>query len=135
MLRQQADPVTVPALATAEALASLHTEVGAKLTIPLWGSKTDVRIVGQLTALSGDVDPAALLLDMPALSTQLQQTGWRPPNVTEWWVQTDPAAHANLRPPAIPEEDVWHLYNADIAEVSDETATIPTLLTEDCEPS
>jgi hypothetical protein len=42
---------------------------------------------------------------------------------------------SNLRPPAIPEEDVWHLYNADIAEVSDETATIPALLTEACEPS
>ncbi|MEU8081906.1 FtsX-like permease family protein [Catellatospora citrea] len=102
MLRQQGDPVTVPALATAEALASLHTEVGAKLTMTLWGSKTDVHIVGQLTALSGDVDPAAVLLDMPALSTQLQQTGWRPPNVTEWWVQTDPAAHAQAAAAAAP---------------------------------
>lgn len=101
-LRQQADPVVVPALATAEALASLHTEVGAKLNIPLWGSETELHIVGQLTALSGGVDPAALLLDMPALSTQLQQTGWRPPNVTEWWVQTDPAGHAQAAAAAAP---------------------------------
>jgi hypothetical protein len=39
---------------------------------------------------------------------------------------------ANLRPPDIPEEDVWHLYDADITEVTDDSVSIPTLLREAC---
>ncbi|GIG11481.1 ABC transporter permease [Catellatospora coxensis] len=102
-LRPVSDQLTVPALATPEALASLHTEVGAKLAIPLWGSSNvDVHIVGQLTALPGGVDPAALLVDMPSLSTHFQQSGWRQPNITEWWVQTDPARHAEAATAAGP---------------------------------
>lgn len=38
---------------------------------------------------------------------------------------------SNLSPPAIPEEDVWHLYSADLKAVADAT-TIPTLLAEAC---
>lgn len=40
---------------------------------------------------------------------------------------------SNLQPPAIPEEDVWHLYSADIIEIVDEDYSIPTLLAEACE--
>lgn len=102
-LRQVSDQLTVPALATPEALASLHTQVGATLAIPLWGSQNvSVHIVGQLTAMPGGVDPAALLVDMPSLATHFQQAGWRQPNITEWWVQTDPARHAEAAAAADP---------------------------------
>ncbi|GAA2388187.1 hypothetical protein Cme02nite_23130 [Catellatospora methionotrophica] len=102
--RPDSDRVVVPVLATAEALAALHTTVGAKLTIPLWSSATDVHVIGQIGALPGDMEQAALLVDMPALSKHLQQTGWRPPNVAEWWVQTDPAMHAQAAAGAAPLE-------------------------------
>lgn len=39
---------------------------------------------------------------------------------------------SNLRPPDIPSEDVWHLYDANLEEVSS-TIAIPTLLVEACE--
>jgi hypothetical protein len=38
---------------------------------------------------------------------------------------------SNLSPPDIPEEDVWHLYQADFEEVSN-TANIPVLLAQAC---
>lgn len=40
----------------------------------------------------------------------------------------------NLQPPAIPEEDTWHLYSAHILEVSN-NASIPALLGSGCEPA
>ncbi|WP_155369089.1 FtsX-like permease family protein [Catellatospora vulcania] len=101
-LRLGSAPPTVPALATPELLASLHTQVGATLAIPLWGTTVSVHIVGQLAALPGGVDPAALLVDMPSLSAHFQQAGWRPPNLTEWWVQTDPARHTEAAAAAAP---------------------------------
>lgn len=39
---------------------------------------------------------------------------------------------SNLQPPDIPEEDVWHLYSAEIAEVAN-NSHIPTLLAQACE--
>ncbi len=39
---------------------------------------------------------------------------------------------SNLRPPDIPEEDVWHLYSADLVEVSTRM-TIPALLRQACQ--
>lgn len=39
---------------------------------------------------------------------------------------------SNLQPPDIPQEDVWHLYSADIVEVSS-TTSIPALLKQACE--
>lgn len=38
---------------------------------------------------------------------------------------------SNLQPPDIPEEDVWHLYSADVTEVPPDSS-IPTLLAEAC---
>lgn len=38
---------------------------------------------------------------------------------------------SNLRPPDIPEEDVWHLYEAELTEVTG-AADIPALLAEAC---
>ncbi len=101
-LRPDAPPVTVPVLATPEALAALHTQVGAKVDIPLWGVTTTVHITGEATALPGEVGPAALLVDMPALATYLQQEGARIPVVTEWWLRTDPARHAEAAAAAAP---------------------------------
>jgi hypothetical protein len=40
---------------------------------------------------------------------------------------------SNLQPPDIPEEDVWHLYRADLEEIS-EPVDIPALLSEACAP-
>jgi hypothetical protein len=39
---------------------------------------------------------------------------------------------SNLQPPDIPEEDVWHLYQAQVEETPSET-TIPALLTQACQ--
>src|SRR5690606_13695889 len=41
------------------------------------------------------------------------------------------ARRSNLQPPEIPEPDVWHLYNANLVEVSGQP-DIPALLTEAC---
>ena len=41
---------------------------------------------------------------------------------------------SNLRPPDIPQEDVWHLYSAEIAQVPN-NSDIPTLLAQACQPS
>lgn len=41
------------------------------------------------------------------------------------------ARTSNLQPPDIPEEDVWHLYSADVTEVPLDSS-IPTLLAEAC---
>jgi hypothetical protein len=38
---------------------------------------------------------------------------------------------SNLQPPDIPEEDVWHIYQARLEEVSN-NAAIPTLLSQAC---
>lgn len=40
---------------------------------------------------------------------------------------------SNLRPPDIPQEDVWHLYDADVREVTQADAAIPALLAEACD--
>lgn len=102
-LRPDADPVAVPVLATPEALAALHTEVGAKVDIPLWGVTTTVHVTGEATALPGEVEPAALLVDMPALAAHLQQVGApRIPIISEWWLRTDPARHAEAAAAAAP---------------------------------
>ncbi|WP_144123174.1 ABC transporter permease [Catellatospora sichuanensis] len=102
ILRRDDKPPVVPALATPEALASLHTAVGATLSMSLWGSTASVHIVGQVAAMPGDVEPAALLFDMPTLSTHFQQVGWRPPAVGEWWMKTDPARHTEAAAAAGP---------------------------------
>jgi len=39
---------------------------------------------------------------------------------------------SNLHPPDIPEEDVWHLYQAQVEAVPHETA-IPALLAQACQ--
>ncbi|BCJ71956.1 hypothetical protein CS0771_15000 [Catellatospora sp. IY07-71] len=94
-LRPDAPPVTVPVLATPEALAALHTQVGAKVDVPLWGVTTTVHVTGEATALPGGLEPAALLVDMPALAAHLQREGApRIPVISEWWLRTDPARHA-----------------------------------------
>ncbi|GIG11520.1 ABC transporter permease [Catellatospora coxensis] len=93
-LRPDAEPVTVPVVATPEALAALHTEVGAKLTLPLWAPGTQAQVTGVVAALPGGSAPAALLVDMPSLATHLQQHGWRAPAVDEWWLTTEPTRHA-----------------------------------------
>jgi cell division protein FtsX len=54
------------------------------------------------TALPGELNQAALLVDMPSLATHLQQQGWRAPVIAEWWLQTDPARHAETAAAAGP---------------------------------
>ncbi|GAB4060928.1 ABC transporter permease [Catellatospora paridis] len=92
--RPQAAVKPVPALATPEALAALHTETGQTLNLQLWSQPVPIQVTGTLRALPGGGEPAALLLDMPSLSAHLQHDGLRAPNVTEWWAATDPARHA-----------------------------------------
>ncbi len=41
---------------------------------------------------------------------------------------------SNLEPPAIPEEDTWHLYSANILEVAN-SSSIPALLANGCQPN
>jgi predicted lysophospholipase L1 biosynthesis ABC-type transport system permease subunit len=92
--RPQAAVAPVPALATPEALAALHTESGKTLNLQLWSQTVPVQLTGTTKALPGGAEPAALLLDMPSLSAHLQHAGLPAPDVTEWWAATDPARHA-----------------------------------------
>ncbi|MFC7764311.1 FtsX-like permease family protein [Catellatospora bangladeshensis] len=101
-LRANSGSVEVPVLATPEALAALHTQVGAKLDIPLWGVTTTVHVTGEAVALPGELAPAALLVDMPSLGSHLVREGSRIPIITEWWLRTDPDRHAEAAAAAGP---------------------------------
>jgi predicted lysophospholipase L1 biosynthesis ABC-type transport system permease subunit len=87
VVRRAADG-PVPVLATPQALTALHLEVGGRSPLRLAGADVFVKVVGTVSALPGTVEPAAVLADLPSLTTTLLQDEGivRPPQ--EWWIAT-----------------------------------------------
>lgn len=77
-------------VATPQALAALRLAVGDETRLSVGVADVDVRIAGTVTALPGDTEPAAILTDLPSLSTLLFHERGLVPPVREWWVATDP---------------------------------------------
>lgn len=80
----------MPVVATARALAALHVEVGAQTRLFLGGADVDVTVVDSVTALPGDAQDAALLVDLRSLSTRLFHDHGLLPSTQEWWLSTTP---------------------------------------------
>ncbi|MFG2062054.1 FtsX-like permease family protein [Micromonospora sp. NPDC048871] len=78
----------VPVAATPQALAALRREVGNQTRLFLGGAEVDLTVVGTVSALPGEADEAALVVDLPSLSTRIfhDQGIVRPPE--EWWLAT-----------------------------------------------
>ncbi|MGN9778919.1 FtsX-like permease family protein [Micromonospora sp. H33] len=84
-----ADPV--PLLATPQALAALRADVGDRTRLYLGGAEVDVRIAGTVDAVPGSTAPAALMADLPSLSTLLLHHHGIVRGPQEWWLSVPPA--------------------------------------------
>ncbi|GAA3743750.1 ABC transporter permease [Plantactinospora mayteni] len=84
----------VPVVATPEALAALRLGVGEQTVLVLAGGAVDVRITGTVAALPGVPEPAALLVDLPSLSTALFHERGIVGAPEEWWLATRTGQHA-----------------------------------------
>ncbi|BCJ62612.1 FtsX-like permease family protein [Micromonospora endophytica] len=89
-ITRSAADTRVPVVATAQALAALHLQVGAQTRLFLGGADVDVTVVDAVTALPGDVEDAALLVDLPSLSTRLFHDHGLLLSTQEWWLSTAP---------------------------------------------
>ncbi|MDG4790709.1 ABC transporter permease [Micromonospora sp. WMMD1102] len=86
-------PGQVPVVATPEALAALRLTVGQQTVLVLAGGAVDVRITGTVAALPGVPESAALLVDLPSLSTALFHERGIVAAPEEWWLATRPDRH------------------------------------------
>ncbi|RIV37366.1 ABC transporter permease [Micromonospora radicis] len=82
----------VPVVATPQALAALRVEAGAQTRLFLGGADVDVTVVGTVASLPGDNTDAALLVDLPSLSTRLFHDNGLLRATQEWWLSTRPGA-------------------------------------------
>ena len=80
----------VPVVATPQALAALHVDVGTQTRLFLAGADVDVTVVGAVSALPGDAEGAALLVDLPSLSARLFHDSALLRTPQEWWLSTQP---------------------------------------------
>ncbi|MFC7220219.1 FtsX-like permease family protein [Streptomyces polyrhachis] len=94
----------VPALATDTFLRVSSAKVGQRLTVPLGGTDTEVRIVGavrefpttgpdaisQLDAVAPGKDGGALIVDLAAANRKLAQADSTALRPSEWWLRTEP---------------------------------------------
>ena len=85
----------VPVLATPQALTALRLEVGRHSPLRLAGVDMVVEVVGTVSAVPGTAEPAAVLADLPSLTTALLHDDGivRPP--TEWWITTTAGSGAS----------------------------------------
>ncbi|MDG4834465.1 ABC transporter permease [Solwaraspora sp. WMMD1047] len=83
-----ADPV--PVLATPPALAALRLAVGDDGRVTLGGVEVEARIAGQLESVPGGTEPAALLVDLPALRDRLFHGHGIVRPAQEWWLAAPP---------------------------------------------
>ncbi|MEQ4300798.1 ABC transporter permease [Plantactinospora sp. B6F1] len=116
------DPGQVPVVATPEALAALRLGVGEQTALVLNGGTVDVRITGTVTALPGVPESAALLVDLPSLSTALYHRLGVLSATEEWWLATRPDQHAEAARTAA---GLGGLQVADRVEVASRSADDP----------
>jgi hypothetical protein len=90
VVRRAAD-APVPVLATPQALAALHLEVGKRSPLRLAGTDLSVQVVGTVKALPGTTEPAAVLADLPSLTTTLLTNDGIVRPTQEWWLAVAPA--------------------------------------------
>jgi predicted lysophospholipase L1 biosynthesis ABC-type transport system permease subunit len=87
----------VPVLATPQAVSALHLTVGAPSPLRLAGTDVVVQVVGTVAAMPGTEEPAAVLADLPSLTTALLAEEGLVRSSQEWWIATtgaDPAEPA-----------------------------------------
>ncbi|WP_433527877.1 FtsX-like permease family protein [Micromonospora sp. CA-263727] len=80
----------VPAVATPQALAALRRDVGTRTQLVLGGAGVEVTVVDTVAALPGDAEDAALLVDLPSLSTRIFHDSGLVRSPQEWWVAARP---------------------------------------------
>ncbi len=105
----------VPVVATAAALDALHVDVGAQTRLFLGGAEVDVVMVDRATALPGDVEDAALLVDLPSLRTRLFHEHGIVRSPQEWWVAAQPGAAAQVAGAAATLDGLTVLDRRDVA--------------------
>lgn len=88
-----APPGRVPLLATPQALTALRLEVGKQTALRIGGGEVGVVVVGTIAAVPTTGEPAALLADLPSLSTVLLHTEGVARTPREWFVETGGNAH------------------------------------------
>ncbi|MBQ1026424.1 FtsX-like permease family protein [Micromonospora sp. C95] len=106
----------VPVVATAVALDMLHVDVGAQTRLFLGGAEVDVVVVDRVAALPGDVEDAALLVDLPSLRTRLFHEHGIVRSPQEWWVAARPGAAAQVAGAAAALDDLTVLDRRDVAD-------------------
>ncbi|WFE42905.1 ABC transporter permease [Verrucosispora sp. WMMD1129] len=111
-----AGPGRVPVVATGPALDMLHVDVGAQTRLFLGGAEVDVVLVDRVTALPGDVEDAALLVDLPSLRTRLFHEHGIVRSPQEWWVAARPGAAAQVAGAAAALDDLTVLDRQDVAD-------------------
>lgn len=85
-----AAPGPAPVVATGHALAALGMTVGDETKLHLAGVPVDVRFVATAAAVPGSPDSAALLVDLPSLTTALLTGHGQLAATQEWWLATRP---------------------------------------------
>ncbi|MEV6812675.1 ABC transporter permease [Micromonospora sp. NPDC051296] len=80
----------VPAVATPQALAALRRDVGTQTQLSLGGADVNVTVVGTVATVPGDAEEAALLVDLPSLSTRIFHDRGIVRSPEEWWVAARP---------------------------------------------
>ncbi|WKU04854.1 FtsX-like permease family protein [Micromonospora sp. HUAS LYJ1] len=83
----------VPAVMTPAVRAALNVRPGETVQLTLSGVSLPVRLVGEVTALPATAGDG-VLLDLPAATDWLIRNSGTVRAVPEWWLRTDPAAHA-----------------------------------------
>ncbi|MFY1576563.1 FtsX-like permease family protein [Verrucosispora sp. WMMD703] len=111
-----AGPGRVPVVATGPALDMLHVDVGAQTRLFLGGAEVDVVLVDRVAALPGDVEDAALLVDLPSLRTRLFHEHGIVRSPQEWWVAARPGAAAQVAGAAAALDDLTVLDRQDVAD-------------------
>ncbi|MFF5216122.1 FtsX-like permease family protein [Micromonospora sp. NPDC000442] len=106
----------VPVVATGAALDMLHVGVGAQTRLFLGGAEVDVVLVDRVAALPGDVEDAALLVDLPSLRTRLFHERGIVRAPQEWWVAARTGAAAQVAGAAAALDDLTVLDRQDVAD-------------------
>lgn len=83
----------VPAVMTPAVRTALNVRPGETVQLTLSGVSLPVRLVGEVTALPATAGDG-VLLDLPAATDWLIRNSGTVRPVPEWWLRTDPAAHA-----------------------------------------
>ncbi|MEV6602183.1 FtsX-like permease family protein [Actinoplanes sp. NPDC051346] len=84
----------VPVVATPQALTALRWKVGEQTSADVGGVQVGIDVVGTIPAVPGTTKPAALLADLPSLSTTMLHTRGVVRTPQEWLVASGADTHA-----------------------------------------